>query len=123
VKFGPDLIRTLEPGTRLEGRVKATKTGLMKLRHAAALALVSWYLMVPPRSEGGADVRAPLGDWIICTSYDTADACEEGLRQYSERLADDLQAHSDNRAFVAWAKQATPHARCIATDDPRLKSK
>jgi len=25
VKFGPDLIRTLEPGTRLEGRVKTTK--------------------------------------------------------------------------------------------------
>jgi hypothetical protein len=83
------------------------------------------YLMVPPplRSGSGADVRAPLGHWIISASYDTADACESGRRQYQEKLPSELRAHPSDKAFAAWARQATPLATCIATDDPRLKEK
>ena len=37
----------------------------MKLRHAAALALVGWYLMVPPPIGKGEmiDLKAPLAKW------------------------------------------------------------
>jgi len=36
----------------------------MNLRHAAALALLAWILVLPPvREHGGRDIRAPLGEW------------------------------------------------------------
>ena len=36
----------------------------MKPRHAAALTLVGWMLVLPPvRERGGRDVRAPLSQW------------------------------------------------------------
>ena len=44
----------------------------MNLRHAAALALVGWYLMVPPLSNPS----APLSKWNLYRSYDTARECE-----------------------------------------------
>jgi hypothetical protein len=76
----------------------------MKLRHAAALALVGWYLMVPPQTrtwwigEERYDDAAPLNRWTIEQSFDKAELCEA-------------------------ARQATQagHAVCVATDDPRLK--
>src|SRR5258708_8608753 len=43
----------------------------MNLRHAAALALVDWYLMVPPISNGTPEIAAPLSHWEIQSSYDT----------------------------------------------------
>jgi hypothetical protein len=85
----------------------------MKLRHAAALALVGWYLMIPPGAQSGFDTTAPLGKWFVYGGYDSAHECEgakfldrEGLKQRNDPLAD-----------------AFKHAQCIATDDPRLKSR
>lgn len=66
----------------------------MKLRHAAALALVGWYLMTPPIYEVTTnspesvkmgdkfyEVRpsAPLGVWEVTASFDSADACQAAL--------------------------------------------
>jgi len=60
----------------------------MNPRHAAALALVGWYLMIPPKIEGWyfkdwhffngvrADERAPLDNWKILKSFDSAGECE-----------------------------------------------
>ena len=50
----------------------------MNPRHAAALALVGWYLMVPPAERGGKqlDYHAPLSTWSIMQSFDTAQSCE-----------------------------------------------
>jgi len=36
----------------------------MKPRHAAALALVGWYLMMPPMGNGKVYVTAPLTKWL-----------------------------------------------------------
>jgi hypothetical protein len=36
----------------------------VKLRHAAALTLVGWYLMVPP-SRPVVDLDAPLRKWTV----------------------------------------------------------
>jgi len=57
----------------------------MKPLHAAALALVGWYLMLPPPhteyAQSGqiidvrADNEAPLSQWTIARSYDTAAQC------------------------------------------------
>ena len=48
------------------------------LRHAAALALVGWYLMVPPPRDhktGLPDFQAALTDWSVEQSFNTADEC------------------------------------------------
>src|SRR5258708_26826789 len=57
----------------------------MKPRHAGALALVGWYLMVPPvTSEGLTDPnatlvngRAPISHWVIFRADDSADQYEQ----------------------------------------------
>jgi hypothetical protein len=58
----------------------------MRLRHAAALALVAWYLMVPPIittldinhcENYRADTERPLGAWTVGKAYDSAAACNK----------------------------------------------
>jgi hypothetical protein len=93
----------------------------MSLRHAAMLALVGWYLMLPPMgsvesrrnpSTGlyGAYSTEPLDTWEIAGSYGTAAQCGRALEQ-ANQLA--RQNCPDCSAVAA----------CIAADDPRLKSK
>jgi hypothetical protein len=49
----------------------------MTLRHAAALALVGWYLMVPPLSSDGKeiDTAAKLSQWDARLRFDRASDC------------------------------------------------
>ncbi|MGA9884041.1 MAG: hypothetical protein WBQ34_10010 [Candidatus Acidiferrales bacterium] len=88
----------------------------MKLRHIAALALVGWYLMVPPIVQKNGkyqyDYAAPLSKWTEEDAFDTASDCKEDR----ETLV---------KASKGWGTSATDTAqeRCIATDDPRLKEK
>jgi hypothetical protein len=71
----------------------------MNFQHAAALALVGWYLMTPPAApSGGYDNAAPLGKWFVYGGYDSAQECEgakfldrEGLKQPYDLLADDFK--------------------------------
>ena len=86
------------------------KSGTMKPRHAAALALVGWYLMVPPIydvptatspesvkiGDKFAEVRpsAPLGVWEVTASFDSADVCQAALYQMRDRM------------MKLWAKEA-----------------
>jgi hypothetical protein len=54
----------------------------MKPRHAAALALVGWYLMVPPpvlHSSLPVDLGAPLSEWRLFSLHDSVADCEQGL--------------------------------------------
>ena len=109
----------------------------MNLRHAAALALVGWYLMVPPSMSemdwtcgdslsahayhklfGTADEKecakfaeieapnAPISKWHEASPFETLSACEEGQK----RLIDAAKLSSPEHG-----------AKCIASDDPRLK--
>lgn len=124
---------------------------MMKPRHAAALALVGWYLMVPPspyRSDG--DTRPlsqiPISDWQTEHVYDSAQDCDQVLSKWHKIAAD---VEKETHEFRAAAKKnpktglleapglktplmskTTPeqlwfyeNADCIATDDPRLKGK
>jgi hypothetical protein len=93
----------------------------MKLRHAAALALVGWYLMAPPVTpcpdDCGADhqhvdTAAPLSKWKMIESFDTAEGCHRWQHQAELKLTADT--------YTAWTR--AHRSECIATDDPRLKS-
>jgi len=57
----------------------------MKSRHAAALALVGWYLMIPPMGlHVEVEYNAPLSQWDMMGSFDSADECEKAYQQYNE---------------------------------------
>jgi hypothetical protein len=118
----------------------------LKPRHAAALALVGWYLMVPPpgppRSTGASTAppndNAPLNQWTIRNSSDSAQACEAAKKKIldtattnmdkQQHLAERRQGLSpdnfaDQAFLVADQLEYATEAVCISTDDPRLKSK
>ena len=88
----------------------------MRLRHAAALALVGWYLMIPPKSgkdaSGPYDPKAELNKWFVFGAYDFAHECEGA--KFLDREAHKSKSDPMNPALES--------AQCIATDDPRLKS-
>lgn len=86
----------------------------MKPRHTAALALVGWYLMLPPtgRDYPTGNVDAPLTQWLKRpTTYRNKDECEHVLDR------DIRRTNSKNRqVWVNIYKQA----QRVSTDDPRL---
>jgi len=74
----------------------------VKPRHAVALALVGWYLMVSP-DWGTKDT--PLSQWEIQGSYDTATECREAFEQRlneeaAQLAADPTPAPGDNAALL-----------------------
>jgi len=105
----------------------------MNLRHAAALALMGWYLLIPPVfSPMGAhqrsfnDLSAPLNRWDIWAKFDSQGSCEkEQQRLRTEaplrlNFAHDHPDQDPNGNIVA-VSEAWQLAECIASDDPRLK--
>lgn len=81
-----------------------------KTRHAAALALVGWYLMLPL----AADRYAPISEWAHVDSFDTATECRKAAYQNIERVKKKGDHAQIDRAMAF---------ECISTDDPRLKEK
>jgi hypothetical protein len=106
--------------------------GNLKSRHLAALALVAWYLMMPPDSlkiPHDVDADVPLARWIIVNSYDTEDNCENALTVIQNSQTDPitldktgklkrLDKHDD-----ALGKARSLNAACVASDDIRLKGR
>jgi hypothetical protein len=95
----------------------------MKLRHAAALALVGWYLMAPPIAKNFQSVlQAPLSRWSIEAGFDSADACNQAKFAVTQGRA---VSKLPNLPANARATISTAHrmSQCIASDDPRLKGK
>lgn len=88
----------------------------MHIRHTAALALVGWYLMMPPPDRGDRkfpDESASMTEWTQLVAFDTAKECEAYKLEYHERLErkDKARAEYENSAS------------CIESTDPRFKPK
>jgi hypothetical protein len=93
----------------------------MALRHAAALAVIGWYLMVHPVVSGGgtiyADRSVPLARWKIGSTYDTE-------QQFLDAKAEAVEAAKREQGEAeAYALEAAYYSECIVSDDPRLKAK
>jgi len=97
----------------------------MKSRHAAALALVSWYLIQP---RYGLDGRlldsAPLANWKIYDTYDSHEACAQ-VRNQMITIAREFMIDQEKRTELGGAPQAAVllAASCVSSDDPRLNGK
>ena len=93
---------------------------LMKLRHAATLALVGWYLFVPPINKGSADFKVPLTSWTkVGGSFDSASACRKGLSDH-KHLTDMLGGSGYARSTLLQDEEIR-HAQCAADYDPHLQ--
>jgi hypothetical protein len=104
----------------------------MKPRHAAALALVGWYLMVPPvRQPKGEspylDEHAEYRDWKIVHTFKSQDDCEasrdmiaKATRRGEPIIFPDDDPRPPRADPAPWFTQQS-EIECIATDDPRLK--
>jgi hypothetical protein len=89
----------------------------MRVWHAVALALVGWYLMIPPFGAREPDLRAPPYQWFYADwdpekvrpteRYLTLAECEA---QKVKRLKDSI----DRNPYLR-------DARCVKSDDFRLK--
>jgi hypothetical protein len=114
----------------------------MKLRHAAALAVVGWYLMFPPVDYRSASVltTASFKYWENFRSFDTATECNEyrdaNIRDVAAVVAKPVNEEEERHAdqVLKWGTGTSKKSRgiglararsslCIATDDPRLKEK
>jgi hypothetical protein len=97
----------------------------VKPRHAAALALVGWYLMIPPphsRSSNSFEQHPPLAQWSVYRKYDSADECELSRLNIAGGMlqdppADFVQRFGNN--FMSFFERA----QCIESDDRGLKLK
>jgi hypothetical protein len=98
-------------------------------RHLAALVLVGWYLMMPPDSSKiphDVDADVPLSHWIVVTTYDDQDTCENALTGIQNSQTDPITLDKSgklkrlDRHDDALAKARALNAACVASDDIRL---
>ncbi len=97
----------------------------MKPRHAAALALVGWYLIGPPvRQPKGEkiylDDHADYHEWKVLGTFPNYDKCELFREQIKQLFEQEIA--EGRKKPNAWHTQQID-AECVATDDPRLRGK
>ena len=113
----------------------------MTLRHLAALALVGWYLIMPPvrnppHQVGYADSDAPLREWERMEKFNNRDDCEDALDQAISAARNGRlfclnggfcgvigHGEYDSPSFALPWYVRQEDSQCIASDDPRLKEK
>ncbi|MGC2492544.1 hypothetical protein [Candidatus Binatus sp.] len=96
----------------------------MNLRHAAALALIGWYLIAPPISPGKVRDDLPLSQWkrIGTESFRTKSGCEAKLAELYNPTIDQTM-RSDPKVGAEGYEifhRYMNDVQCISTDDPRL---
>lgn len=95
----------------------------MNPRHAAALALAGWYLMIPPTGcSGHPNPKAPLSEWAVVWTSDEVNTCliiRDGLKHPTPDTAVDPKRLLTDAGYQG-SVTAVENAQCIATDDPRL---
>ncbi len=89
----------------------------MKARHAAALALVGWYLMFPPIDPASRfdpsvrtqqlDLKAPLHTWWVADTFNTSDQCKAAIASMNLKPND------------FWYGKY----QCVSSADPKLKGR
>ena len=111
----------------------------MSARHAAALALAGWVLLLPPLVLPDSDLhpepldvdrKAPLSDWLQEESFERAEDCENALRALPDEMRNQRSVIIPGNMGAAEVEQSHANlvmgalsAQCIRTDDARLKGK
>ncbi|MGD0117576.1 MAG: hypothetical protein ABSD30_05905 [Candidatus Binatus sp.] len=86
-----------------------------KSSHAAAFALVGWFLMIPPIFPNQEIVpNAPLSQWKTIDTYQTAVGCQTELAKLTALVAGNVTQNPIQKRTLA--------AQCVSSDDLRLNS-
>ena len=107
----------------------------MKPRHAAALALVSWFLMMPPPyTEGGkafVDLHASVRRWtrIGKVSFDSVADCDKARETMQKNIQTAEEAGLEKAARMdanprdqdLAEYEAARQMKCVSRDDPRIR--
>lgn len=100
------------------------RTGIKPLR-AAAFALMSWYLLMPPRLGGPS---APLSEWVnIKADFESLDECKQAREVLVNSMNDPATGESFRKeqggteADRASFASALKLSQCVSDADPRLK--
>ncbi len=93
----------------------------MNLRHAAALTLVVWYMMVPPVRGAPGEIleHAPLSEWDVDSQYDNKAECLKSKPSDGE-IQERVKQCSNGDCAINVALPG--YGRCVAANDPRLKN-
>jgi hypothetical protein len=104
----------------------------MKARHAAAIALVSWYLVAPRVRDSGTeppylDTHAEYREWKVLHTFNSLDDCEAGdqLTKYQASNGNLAVFLSEDGSVLdaspePWVDQRA-EAECMEADDPRIE--
>ena len=106
----------------------------MNLCHGAALALVGWYLMLPPLAD---EVKppiphrtvassAPLSQWCLVQRFDTAEKCESMRQDWYDdgrNKLDVLISYNGKFTLSLYGVFAELFVRCVADNDPGVKGR
>jgi len=105
----------------------------MKQRHAAALALVGWYLMLPPLQFVGppndpyslaiVDDAAPLSRWLPMMTLKTLQECDNFSTRLARNMRKSVKTERDKEDVETLIGIWLGKYQCVATDDPRLKGR
>jgi len=105
----------------------------MKPRHAAALAMVGYVLVIPPpwRSPGtyptAGDMKTPLRQWTIISTFPNEKEClakgGDALANYRFKKEGMLLAPMGILPQMLDLRWSGDKFECVGTDDPRLKEK
>lgn len=95
----------------------------MNVRHAAALALVVWFLLVPPIVLDATDQprvqpTAPLNEWRVYATFESREQCEN-LR---DKIREGERGLPPSEKNAELKREAAASLLCVANDDPRLKA-
>jgi hypothetical protein len=96
-------------------RVRRRDALAMNLRHAAALGLVVWYLMVPPRYLIG----IPEANWEHRAVFDTKAECESATTLVRSPGGRTIPWTITNPGPGYYPELNSP--QCVSSDDPRLR--
>ena len=105
----------------------------MKPLHAAALAIIAWYLMIPPiGADNKVDPHAPLSQWRKGVSFQTQKECDGSLKDAIQNPMTPAEYQAAAKATrkakmkplsMSEMTKRTAESLCVAADDPRLKAK
>ena len=95
----------------------------MKTNHIVGLALVAWYLMVPPLVDAPykVDTEAPMTSWKVYQTFNTGEECKKSLSSAQANYKHTATAPigTIKRGTRAFALQMV-FAQCVKSTDPGL---
>ena len=105
----------------------------MSTLHSATLAIVVWYLMIPPIGlDNKVDAHAPLSQWRRGVGFESEKDCDDSLKdaiqnpmtpaEYQAAAQATKKAKMKPLSMSEMSKR-TQESQCVAGDDPRLGRK